>query len=57
MTEELLTSDAYTRVSEGEKEIGLEIEKLLAGLSVSSAQYLLRCVRDAIAEKSKVLST
>ena len=57
MNEELSASYAYNRVSEEEKKIGLEIEKLLVGLSISSAQYLLKCVSDAVAEKNKVSST
>lgn len=57
MSEKLQLSTAYENVSEEEKEIGLEIEKLLIGLSVSSAQYLLSKVGKSISEKSKVSPT
>lgn len=57
MCEDLLQDHAYRNISEGEKKVGLKIEKLLIGLSVSSAQDLLSCVKYAIADKSKVLAT
>ncbi|BBE20658.1 hypothetical protein AQPE_4880 [Aquipluma nitroreducens] len=56
MSEDLLQDHAYRNASEEEKEIGLKVEKLLIGLSVSSAQDLLKCVSYAIADKSKVLA-
>lgn len=56
MSENLLQDHSYRNVSEEEKEIGLKIEKLLIGLSVSSAQDLLKCIGYAIADKSKVLA-
>lgn len=56
MSDNLQLSYAYRNVSEEEKEFGLKIERLLVGLSISSAQYLLSCVKYAIADKSKVLA-
>lgn len=57
MSNDLLQDHAYRNVSVEEKEIGLKIEKLLIGLTVSSAQDLLKSVHYAISDKSKVLAT
>lgn len=51
-----LEKSPYRFVSENSKGIGMEIEKLLVGLTIKEAQETLQCVIRAIAQNNKVLS-